>query len=191
MKKTNPYQITEWCRSFIQAQVKPGDLCIDATMGNGHDTLFLSQLAGPGGTVLAFDIQQSALDATQKLLADHQHLAPVTLLLDSHAHMASYANPETVSCIVFNLGYLPSGDHSIATRKESTIEALQQGLTLLKPGGCISLCIYSGGDSGFEERDGVLKYLKSLDSRKYLVILSCYYNRPNNPPIPVLIHKLF
>ena len=175
MKKSNPYQITEWCRSLIRPQVKPGDLCIDATMGNGHDTLFLSQLAGPSGRVLAFDIQQ---------------VAPVSLFLDSHANMGDYARPGTVSCIVFNLGYLPSGDHSIATHKESTIAALEQGLELLKTGGCISLCIYSGGDSGFEERNGVLEYLKGLDSRRFLVVLSCYYNRPNHPPIPVVIYKL-
>ena len=54
----------------------------------------------------------------------------------------------------------------------------------------MSLCIYSGGDSGFEERDTLLSYLKELDSKKYLVILSSYYNRPKNPPIPVLIWKL-
>ncbi len=192
MKKSNPYQVTEWCRSLIRTQVNPGDLCIDATMGNGHDTLFLSQLAGPSGQVLAFDIQQAALDATRALLDGQTDptLAPVQLLLDSHAHMASYADPGTVSCIVFNLGYLPSGDHSIATHKESTIAALEQGLALLKTGGCISLCIYSGGDSGFEERDGVLEYLKGLDPRRFLVVLSCYYNRPNHPPIPVIIYKL-
>ena len=158
MKKTNPYQVTEWYRSVIRTQIKPGDLCIDATMGNGHDTLFLSQLAGPSGCVLAFDIQQAALDSTKALLQGHEHLAPVQLLLDSHAHMSSYA--------------------------------LEQGLELLKTGGCISLCIYSGGDSGFEERDGVLDYLKGLDSKKYLVVLSCYYNRPNHPPITVIIYKM-
>ena len=130
MKKTNPYQVTEWYRSVIRTQIKPGDLCIDATMGNGHDTLFLSQLAGPSGCVLAFDIQQAALDSTKALLQEHEHLAPVQLLLDSHAHMSSYADPGTVSCIVFNLGDLPSGDHSIATHKESTIGALEQGLEL-------------------------------------------------------------
>lgn len=190
MKKSNPYQITEWCRSLIRPQVKPGDLCIDATMGNGHDTLFLSQLAGPSGRVLAFDIQQAALDATRKLLERQDGVAPVSLFLDSHANIGDYARPGTVSCIIFNLGYLPSGDHSIATHKESTIAALEQGLELLKTGGCISLCIYSGGDSGFEERDGVLEYLKGLDSRRFLVVLSCYYNRPNHPPIPVVIYKL-
>ena len=89
-EKTNPYQVTEWYRSVIRTQIKPGDLCIDATMGNGHDTLFLSQLAGLSGCVLAFDIQQAALDSTKALLQEHEHLAPVQLLLDSHAHMSSY-----------------------------------------------------------------------------------------------------
>ena len=101
--------------------------------------------------------------------------------------MAEYATPDSVSCIVFNFGYLPGGDHSLATRGETSIQALTQALTLLKKGGMISLCIYSGGDSGFEERDQILDWLKNLDPHQYLVIKSEYYNRPNNPPIPVLI----
>ena len=104
--------------------------------------------------------------------------------------MRQYARPETVSCIVFNLGYLPGGDHSKATKSNTSITAMEQGLFLLKKGGLLSLCIYSGGDSGFQERDDVLTWLKQLDSHKYLVIRSDYYNRPNNPPIPVLIIKL-
>lgn len=186
----NTYQITEWCHHFLAMQVAPGDLCIDATMGNGHDTLYLSQLTGPSGRVLAFDIQQAALDSTRRLLTAHHALEPVQLLLDSHSHMAQYAKPETVSCIVFNFGYLPSGDHALATKSETSIPAITQGLSLLKKGGLMSLCIYSGGDSGFEERDALLPYLKGLDPKKYLVVLSSYYNRPNNPPIPVLIRKL-
>ena len=104
--------------------------------------------------------------------------------------MKNYAEKETVSCIVFNFGYLPSGDHTICTQSSTSIPAIQQGLELLKTGGLMSLCIYSGQDSGFEERNALLDYLKTLDSKKYLVILSCYYNRPNHPPIPVLIRKL-
>lgn len=184
------YQITEWCHHFLQDHVQPGDLCIDATMGNGHDTLFLSQLTGPSGSVLAFDIQQIALDSTRTLLEKHQATDHVTLILDSHSNLHAYAKPNTVSCIVFNLGYLPSGNHQISTSKETSIPAILQGLELLKKGGLMSLCIYSGGDSGFEERDALLPFLRSLDSKKYLVILSAYYNRPNNPPIPVFIKKL-
>ena len=184
------YQITEWCHHFLAEQVQAGDLCIDATMGNGHDTLFLSQQTGPTGTVLAFDIQETALDSTRQRLISEQAPDNVTLILDSHSNLSNYAKPNTVSCIVFNFGYLPSGDHAISTTKETSIPAIAQGLDLLKKGGLMSLCIYSGGDSGFDERDALLEYLKTLDTKKYLVILSCYYNRPNNPPIPVLIKKL-
>ena len=95
-----------------------------------------------------------------------------------------------MSCITFNLGYLPGGDHNKATKGESSICAIETGLSLLKKKGLMTVCIYSGGDSGFEEKDAVLAYLKGLDSKKYLVIISEYANRPNNPPIPVLLIKM-
>lgn len=186
----NSYQITEWCAHFIREQVKPGDLCIDATMGNGNDTLLLSTLCGKEGHVTAFDIQEQALIHTEKRLADAGAPDNYTLLLESHANMIRYAESGSISCIVFNLGYLPGGDHKKATKAASSIQALTQSLTLLKKGGMISLCIYSGGDSGFQEKDQVLSWLRDLDPKKYLVIRSDYYNRPNNPPIPVLIIRL-
>lgn len=184
------YQITQWCAHFIREQVKPGDLCIDATMGNGNDTLLLSTLAGETGKVFAFDIQESALESTKKHLLEAGVPENYTLLLESHTKINAYASPGSVSCIVFNLGYLPGGDHSLAIKGASTIEALKQALILLQKGGLISLCIYSGGDSGFEERDMVLSWLSRLDPKKYLVIRSDYYNRPSNPPIPVLVIRL-
>lgn len=184
------FQITQWSAHFIEEQVKPGDFCIDATMGNGNDTLLLSRLCGESGQVFAFDIQEQALNHTRERLQKAAAPENYTLLLESHSHMSQYARPETVSCIVFNLGYLPGGDHSKATKSNTSITAMEQGLFLLKKGGLLSLCIYSGGDSGFQERDDVLTWLKQLDSHKYLVIRSDYYNRPNNPPIPVLIIKL-
>ena len=139
------------------------------------------------GHVYAFDIQEQALAHTRQKLRNADVPTNYTLILESHANMDHYVQPDSVSCIVFNLGYLPGGDHAKATHASSSIEALTKSLSLLKKGGLISLCIYSGGDSGFEERDAVLSWLKNLDSHKYLVIRSDYYNRPNNPPIPVLI----
>lgn len=183
-------QITQWCARFIREQVKPGDLCIDATIGNGNDTLLLSTLCKENGQVLAFDIQEMALTNTRKRLQCAGAPENYQLILDSHINMGSYASPGSVSCIVFNLGYLPGGDHSLSTKAETSIQALEQGLSLLQKSGLISLCIYSGGDSGFQERDQVLAWLSALDPRKYLVIRSDYFNRPNNPPIPVLIIKL-
>ena len=180
-------QITQWCARFITEQVQPGDICIDATMGNGNDTILLSSLCKETGHVYAFDIQEQALAHTRQRLLDADAPQNYTLLLESHTNMDHYVQPESVSCIVFNLGYLPGGDHTKATQASSSIEALTRSLSLLKKGGLISLCIYSGGDSGFEERDAVLSWLKNLDSHKYLVIRSDYYNRPNNSPIPILI----
>lgn len=184
------YQITEWCHHFIELQVKPGDVCIDATMGNGHDTELLCRLVGKTGQVLAFDIQESAVRNTKKRLQESGMPDNYRLILDSHSRMEQYADTESVSCITFNFGYLPGGDHALATKPDTSITAIEQGLSLLKKGGLMSLCIYSGGDSGFAERDALLSHLKELDSRKYLVIVSSYHNRPNHPPIPVLIRKL-
>ena len=104
--------------------------------------------------------------------------------------MSRYAEEGSVSCILFNLGYLPGGDHGLATKAESTLRAMESGLRLLKRGGVMSVCIYSGGDSGFEERDQVLAWLKDLDSHRFLVLVTEYYNRPQNPPIPVLVVKV-
>ena len=184
------YQITQWCAHFITEHVKEGDLCIDATMGNGNDTLLLSRLCGEKGHVLAFDIQELALAHTRERLEKENAAHNYELYLDSHVNMEKYAKPMSVSCIVFNFGYLPGGDHSLATKASTSIQALASSLSLLKKQGILMLCIYSGKDSGFEERNALLKWLKELDPKKYLVIRTDYYNRPNNPPIPVLVVKL-
>lgn len=184
------YQVTEWYRHFLKLHIKPGDLCIDATAGNGHDTAYLAKLTGPGGEVLAFDIQKQAIARTGELLVREGLSGRVRLILDGHEHMAQYALPESVSCIVFNFGYLPGGDHALSTRPSTSIPAIQTGLSLLKKGGLMALCIYSGGDSGFAERDALLPFLQSLDPKRFLVIVSQYYNRPNHPPVPVLVVKL-
>ena len=184
------YQITEWCHHFIREHVKQGDICIDATAGNGNDTQLLCELVGEHGKVFAFDIQEKAVQHTKERLEQAKLLPRAEVLLESHVNMKHYVEEDAISCIVFNFGYLPGGDHSLATRKDTSIQAIHEGLTLLKKGGMMSLCIYSGGDSGFEERDAILEELKNLDSKRYLVIMSSYYNRPNNPPIPVLIMKV-
>ena len=174
--------------AFYTAAGHAGDICIDATMGNGNDTALLSQLAGKRGRVLAFDIQKQALEHTKERLKRDNCPENYQLLLEFHENMDVYAGAETVSCITFNLGYLPGGDHSVATRAD--IRAVESGLKLLKKGGLMTLCIYSGGDTGYQERDEMLAFIRQLDPHKYLVILSEYANRPNDPPIPVLIIKL-
>lgn len=184
-----PSQITDWCQEILRTQARPGGLYIDATMGNGHDTLFFSRLAGESGRVLAFDIQPAALESTRELLQDQGMAERAELILDSHEHMDSYAERGSVDAICFNFGYLPGGDHRIATRANTSIQAVEKGLKLLAKGGMMSLCIYSGGDTGFEERDRLLEFLKTLPPKEYTVIINQYHNRKNQPPIPVFIFK--
>ena len=184
-----PSQITDWCQEILRTQARPGGLYIDATMGNGHDTLFFSRLAGESGRVLAFDIQPAALESTRELLKDQGMAERAELILDSHEHMDSYPERGSVDAICFNFGYLPGGDHKIATRADTSIKAVEKGLDLLKKGGMMSLCIYSGGDTGFEERDRLLEFLKTLPPKEYTVIDNQYQNRKNQPPIPVFIFK--
>ena len=113
------------------------------------------------------------------------------LILDGHEYMEKYVlEVGMVSCIVFNFGYLPGGDHTVATKAETSVAAIQSGLSLLRKGGLMSLCIYSGGDTGNQEKEAILGFLKTLDTKQYLVIVSAYFNRSNHPPVPVQIRKL-
>ena len=182
-------KITDWCHAMIRSFAKKEGTYIDATMGNGNDTLFLARLAGEGGGVLAFDIQQGALDKTQALLEEHGMEENVKLILDGHEHMDQYAQKESADVICFNFGYLPGGDHTIATKAETSTVAVRKGLEILKKGGFMSLCIYSGGDTGFEEKETLLSFLQQLSQKEYTVIVQEYYNRKNNPPMPALVFK--
>lgn len=186
-------QVTDWCHEMIRSHGRAEGFYIDATMGGGRDTLFLSKLAGERGRVLAFDIQPEALDATRELLhrsgiagAKEER---IRLILDGHEHMDRYAKDHTADVICFNFGYFPGGDHRIATRAETSTDAVEKGLRILKPGGMMSLCIYSGGDTGFEEKEALLTYMRTLPAKEYTVIVNEYYNRANHPPMPVFIFK--
>ena len=182
-------QVTYWCHEIIKSQAPKGGFYIDATMGKGYDTLMLCRLADESGRVLAFDIQEKALLLTDRLLTEHNVRSRAKLILDGHQHMNQYAGTESADVICFNFGYLPGGDHKIATSPASSIEAIRQGLDILKQGGMMSLCVYSGGDTGFEEKDAVLGVLKKLPPQEYTVIVNEYYNRQNCPPLPVFIFK--
>lgn len=173
----------------IAEHVKAGDFCIDATAGRGKDTVFLCSLVGENGKVIAIDIQAEAVESTKALIREKCYQSICSIYFDCHSNIGKYAQYNTVNCITFNFGWLPAGDHSIFTHAETSIPAIESGLKLLKKGGLMSLCIYYGGRSGFEERDALLEYLKTVDSREYTVILSQFYNRRNNPPMPVFIFK--
>ena len=170
---------------FLEQTVKPGSFCIDATAGKGRDTALLCRLAGERGRVLAFDIQQEAVDQTKALLEAEGLTAEV--IRDSHANMERYAAAETVDCVVFNFGRLPGGDPSIFTRSDTSVAALEAALRLLKSGGVIAIALYYGGANGYGERDAVMTWLETLDDRKFSVLRCDWANRRNDPPMPVFI----
>ena len=173
--------------SFIRQHVCPGSLCIDATAGRGRDTALLCRLAGPEGRVLAFDVQQCALDQTAALLAVEGLQAE--LHLDSHEHMGAYAAPGSVDCIVFNFGRLPGGDPQIMTQAGSSVVAVETALELLKPGGVMALAIYYGGANGYNERDALLEALRGADERRYSVLCCDWRNCRGDPPIAAFVRR--
>lgn len=173
---------------LIAQAVKKGDTVVDATCGNGHDTLFLSDIVGENGFVYAFDIQACAIESSQNLLAKHQAANNVRFICDGHEHMAHYI-AEELSAVMFNFGYFPGGDHSIATQKDSSIAAIAEAMKLIKPGGLISLCVYSGGDTGFEEKDAILAFCSTINPKAFHVAKYEFMNQPNHPPLLVCIEK--
>ena len=172
---------------FLRQHVKEGAVCIDATAGKGRDTALLCRLAGETGRVLAFDIQEAAVEQTRALLEQEGLQAQV--VQDSHAHMEQYAEPESVDCVVFNFGRLPGGDPHIFTVAESSLQAIDAGLRLLRPRGVMAIALYYGKENGYEERDAVLAHLKTLDDKRYSVLCCDWANRRGEPPMPIFIWK--
>jgi len=182
------HRILPFARQLFKETVHAGETVIDATAGNGNDTLFLAEHVGETGRVFAFDIQQSALDSTAEYLGDLKER--VSLILDSHANVEKYVD-EQIGCAVFNLGYLPhSDDLSIVTQSESTIQAIHKMLGMLKKGGIIAISVYDGHDGGAEERDALLDYVMSLHQADVHVIRYQMINQRNNPPFLIAIEKM-
>lgn len=170
----------------MTCHLRSGDVVIDATAGRGRDTLFLSELVGEEGHVYAFDIQQEAIDSTKALMEEHGK-SNYTLILDSHVNLKDHVT--SARAVVFNLGFLPGGDHSIFSHGDTSIKAIEAALDIIDEDGFVSVCVYHGGDTGFEERDTVLDYLEKLDQKKYTVMLQSFHNRQGYPPLFLVIEK--
>ena len=175
--------------AFVRSRVREGDLCVDATAGNGGDTALLAKLVGPGGCVHAFDIQRAAIDRTAERLREAGLLERCALHHVGHQSMDAFVQPDSAACIMFNFGYLPGGDHSIGTRADTSIMAIEKALRLVKPGGVLSLCLYYGGVSGFEERDAILEFAGQIDPMRYTVLMHRFINRTGCPPIFLMIER--
>jgi predicted methyltransferase len=149
-------------QKLVHRYLRPGDVVIDATAGNGHDTLFLADSVGPLGKVYAIDIQPQAIERLRETLAKSGLLDRVELVIADHANLEQIVAPklhEAISCAMFNLGYLPHSDKSITTNRTSTLAAIQGAFNLLKPGGLVTVIAYVGHAGGREEADGVEEWI--------------------------------
>lgn len=181
--------IIPFAHDLLNKTIKQGEIVVDATCGNGNDTLFLSKLVGDDGHVYAFDIQKQAIETTRQLLKENKR-NNVSLIHDSHALIERYINDSTeLAAAVFNLGYLPRSDKSIITKPDSTITAIDKLLPLLKRNGLLVLVVYAGHPGGMEEKNAVLQFVSELDQQQYFVLKYGFINLINEPPFVIAIEK--
>ncbi len=176
-----------WNRYIIK-----GDLVVDGTVGNGYDTLKLAELVGSDGTVYGFDTQKDALASAFARLEEANLEGQCNMIQDSHHKMRAHIHPESwgkIGAVIFNLGYLPGGEKSHTTKRETTLLAIEESLDLIKIDGLVSITLYGGHEEGASEKQAVLEFAEKLDSRKYHVGYVSFVNQKNNPPEILWITK--
>lgn len=171
-------------RTFLQT----GDRAVDATCGNGGDTLLLAELVGPRGKVWAFDIQQQAICHTLARLEEAGLAERVELHAAGHEQMPEHVI-DGVAAVVFNLGYLPGGERTIITRPETTLAALEHSLGLLLPGGIVAITVYPGHDGGSRERELIETWVAGLAPRCFYCWRMAQMNSASAAPYFILIQK--
>lgn len=172
---------TALAMSVTLSYINKGDTAVDATCGAGQDTAALAEAVGEDGRVYAFDIQEEAVRRTEERLRVHG-LSNVRVLKESFASMNAFVPEGSASAVVFNLGYLPGGDHGITTTADETLEGLACALAALRPGGILTVVMYDGHDEGREEKQRVMKWAEALDPKLYHAVYVNMLNQRNHPP---------
>lgn len=178
--------------SYWKDSLNNGDIAIDATCGNGYDTLALAQLIfdkteQKNGQLIALDRQKAAIDATHarlKSVLPEDFMQHIYLLEQCHSSFPNHLAPESVALIVYNLGYLPGGNKSLTTERSTTLQSLQAALPLIKPQGSISITCYPGHEEGLHEENAVKEFAAALDPRDWS---SCHHSWLNRKKAPSLL----
>ena len=182
-------RVIQYAQTLLKMSIAEGDIAVDATAGNGHDTLFLANLVGDDGYVYAFDVQKDAVDATLHRLLDNALEHRAIVLKDGHENIEKYVH-KPVAAAIFNLGYLPGSNHEIVTQPNTTIQAIESLLKLLKIGGVIVLVVYHGHEGGKEERDEVIRFVSDLSQKHVHVLRYEFINQKNDPPFILALEKV-
>jgi predicted methyltransferase len=191
-EQTTSMSLTEFVREAVRARIVEGDQVIDATVGNGYDTLWLAQSVGALGRVYGFDIQASALTIADQRITKNGVSAQVIFFNAGHESMDAFvpiSAKSHISAICFNLGYLPNGDKSLTTLPQSTLCALHKSMQYLKQGGCLSILCYPGHPEGSVELNAVRDWVKEVDSDSIdICCIRTSLAHPVNPaPIAFLV----
>ncbi|MBW2184847.1 MAG: class I SAM-dependent methyltransferase [Deltaproteobacteria bacterium] len=196
--------VISWAHKLLAEVIKPGDFAIDLTAGRGHDTLWLAQQVDAihQGQVLAFDLQQTAIDSTAERLDTAGFLinepteplastAGITLSPCCHSRLAELIDPRIMphpKAVIANFGYLPNGDHTTTTNAQTSCDAINQAIQLLAARGRIALVLYTGHDGATEEVEAIENLCNELDGQTWNVLRVQPVNR-NNAPYLLVIEK--
>lgn len=179
----------ELTHRFLRSTLAPGGLYLDATCGNGHDTLFLCSVAGENGRVIGLDIQPQAAANTNALLAANGMAAIGRAECCDHRELLRFAPPGSADCVMFNFGWLPGAAHDVHSTADSTLPALQAGLDALKPGGVLAAVLYSGKVIGNTEKKAAAEFFRSLPLADYTVLICEFANWADTAPLPCFVIK--
>lgn len=175
-----------WAQLLMADRLNAGDIALDATAGNGHDTLFLTRCVGPTGHVYAMDVQGAAIAETRRRLHEAGiEESRITLVTSGHETMQQAVLPDhhyRLAGIMFNLGYLPGSDKSVITRTETTLAAVNSALGLLKSGGLLTIAVYPGHEGGAQELAALAEWATALSPRAFEVQNLRPVNRSASPP---------
>ncbi|TFB13804.1 16S rRNA (cytosine(1402)-N(4))-methyltransferase [Filobacillus milosensis] len=184
-------QIIPFAHDILKESISEGDTVVDATLGNGHDSLFLSQLVGERGRVFSFDIQQEALDQSALLFQEH-NVNNVDMVLKGHEFASDVLREKDISSIegvIFNLGYLPGSDKQIATSSSTTIKAINQLFPLLEPQRYIVIVVYPGHSEGQAEKEELMQFLSGIPAKEADIVKYQMVNRSSGAPFAVALYK--
>lgn len=181
-------QGVEFSHWLFNNYLENNNILIDATCGNGKDTLFFAKTLDSQGKIYAFDIQKEAIKNTKNRIEEKEFNINIEYINDGHENIDKYVD-ENVNGIIYNLGFLPGSEKNIKTEKETTITSLNKSLDILANGGLIVVVIYSEHEGGSEEKKAVLDFASNLNYKKYNVLHYHFINQKKTPPEVIAIKK--
>lgn len=184
--------ILDFAHELATGALEPGDVAVDATVGNGHDTVALARAVGAEGRVYGFDVQEEAIANTRTRVSEHGLSDIVDLFQVGHEEMHEYVRDGlhgSVGAVTFNLGYLPGSASDLTTSPDTTLAALDAATAMIRPGGVVTVVLYTGHEGGPAEAAAVDTWAADLPQAHFRVLSYQFVNQQNDPPRLVAVEK--